>query len=51
MALDVKELCRLCGKKDEMSKDLKDEDSKNILKMIQEFIQIPVNIIYIISAL
>lgn len=41
MALDVKELCRLCGKKDDFSKDLKDEDNKNILKMIQEVIQIP----------
>ncbi|CAH2102537.1 unnamed protein product [Euphydryas editha] len=41
MAVNIKELCRLCAKKDEFSKDLKDEDNKNILKMIQQFIQIP----------
>lgn len=42
MALNIKELCRLCAKKDEFSKDLVDEANKNVLKMIQEFIQIPV---------
>ncbi|XP_047526781.1 zinc finger protein 43-like [Vanessa atalanta] len=42
MALNIKELCRLCAKKDEFSKDLKDENNKNILKMIQDFMQIPV---------
>ncbi|CAH0724860.1 unnamed protein product, partial [Brenthis ino] len=42
MALNIKDLCRLCAKKDEFSKDLIDDSNKNVLKMIQEFIQIPV---------
>lgn len=43
MALNIKDLCRLCAKKDEFSKDLIDDSNKNVLKMIQEFIQIPVS--------
>lgn len=40
MAMSVKDLCRLCAKKDEFSKDLLDESNKNVLKSIQDFIQI-----------
>ncbi|KAJ0182533.1 hypothetical protein K1T71_001902 [Dendrolimus kikuchii] len=40
MAIILKDLCRLCAQKDEFSKDLFDENNKNILKVIQDFIQI-----------
>lgn len=44
MAMSVKDLCRLCAKKDEFSKDLLDESNRNILKLLQDFIQIIVSI-------
>ncbi|CAB3239980.1 unnamed protein product [Arctia plantaginis] len=40
MAMDMKELCRLCAKKNDFSKDLLDESNRNVLKLIQDFIQI-----------
>lgn len=40
MAMNLQELCRLCAAKDEFSKDLLDESNKNVLKMIQDIIQI-----------
>ncbi|XP_041975635.1 zinc finger protein 718-like [Aricia agestis] len=43
MANEMKDLCRLCGSKDEFLKDLKDENNKNILDMIKELLQIVVN--------
>ncbi|KAM3967485.1 LOW QUALITY PROTEIN: uncharacterized protein ACR2FA_010062 [Aphomia sociella] len=39
----LKDLCRLCSKKEEIAKDLLDENNKNVLKLIQDFIQITVN--------
>ncbi|XP_045496111.1 zinc finger protein 708-like [Colias croceus] len=42
MARDFKKLCRLCAKKEQVLKDLNDENSKNILKMIQDFVQIAI---------
>lgn len=44
MAVDIKKLCRLCAKNEHVLKDLNDENNKNILKIIQEFIQIAVSI-------
>lgn len=38
----MKDLCRLCAKKDGFLKDLLDENNKNILKLLQDFIQIVV---------
>ncbi|XP_073957698.1 uncharacterized protein [Choristoneura fumiferana] len=38
-----KDLCRLCAKKDEFSKDLLEENSKNLLNLIRDFMQITVN--------
>ncbi|KAJ8736375.1 hypothetical protein PYW08_007031 [Mythimna loreyi] len=40
MAMSLKDLCRLCAKKDEFSKDLLDESNRNVLKLLQDFIQI-----------
>ncbi|XP_075972574.1 uncharacterized protein LOC142974257 [Anticarsia gemmatalis] len=38
----LKDLCRLCAKKDDFSKDLLEESNRNVLKLIQDFIQIMV---------
>ncbi|CAH4031124.1 zinc finger protein 708-like [Pieris brassicae] len=43
MAIDVKKICRLCANKDHVLKDLSEENNKNILKIIQEFIQITIS--------
>ncbi|CAH0592439.1 unnamed protein product [Chrysodeixis includens] len=42
MAMSVMDLCRLCAKKlfDDISKDLLEESNRNVLKMIQDFVQI-----------
>lgn len=45
MAMNVKELCRLCAAKDEFSKDLLDDSNKNVLKMIQDIVQIFVSMV------
>ncbi|XP_047023687.1 zinc finger protein 391-like [Helicoverpa zea] len=42
MALSVRDLCRLCAKKDEFSKDLLHENNRNVLKLLQDFIQITI---------
>lgn len=42
MDMNVKDLCRLCASKDEFCKDILDENNKNILKLIKDFIQIVV---------
>lgn len=42
MATNMRDLCRLCAKKDGFLKDLLDENNKNILKLLQDFIQIVV---------
>lgn len=44
MEMTIKELCRLCAKRDEFSKDLIEESNKSILKIIQEFVQIAVSV-------
>lgn len=45
MAMNVTDLCRLCAKKvfDDFSKDLLDESNRNVLKLIQDFVQIMVS--------
>lgn len=40
MAINLKDLCRLCAQKDEFLKDLFDDNNKSVLKLIQDFIQI-----------
>lgn len=50
MAMDMKELCRLCAKKKDLSKDLLDESNQIVLKLIQDFIQVIVSIIVLTVA-
>ncbi|XP_013191330.2 zinc finger protein 90 isoform X2 [Amyelois transitella] len=40
--MSVKDLCRLCAKREDLSKDLLDSNNKNVLKLIQDLIQITV---------
>ncbi|XP_060807842.1 zinc finger protein 660 isoform X3 [Amyelois transitella] len=42
MTMSVKDLCRLCAKREDLSKDLLDSNNKNVLKLIQDLIQITV---------
>lgn len=41
------DLCRLCAKKDEFSKDLLEENNKNLLILIRDFMQITVSSEYL----
>ncbi|XP_049881451.1 oocyte zinc finger protein XlCOF6-like [Pectinophora gossypiella] len=42
MATNIKDLCRLCAKKHEISKDLLDESNKHVLDLVRQFTQITV---------
>lgn len=43
MGMNLKELCRLCAKEDEFTKDLLHESNHNLLKLIKEFVHIVVS--------
>lgn len=47
MAMSVKDLCRLCAKKvfDDFSKDLLDESNRNVVNILQDFVQIMVSVV------
>ncbi|CAK1602017.1 unnamed protein product [Parnassius mnemosyne] len=43
MTMNIKELCRLCAKEDEFTKDLLHDSNQNLLKLIKEYVHIVVN--------
>ncbi|KAL0851187.1 hypothetical protein ABMA28_007038 [Loxostege sticticalis] len=43
MAMNLKELCRLCAKKDDFTKDLFDGNNKSVLKLTKDLVQISIH--------
>ncbi|XP_028156080.1 zinc finger protein 235-like [Ostrinia furnacalis] len=43
MAMNVKELCRLCAKKDDFTKDLLDVSNRSLLKLTKDLVQISIH--------
>lgn len=47
MATNIKELCRLCAKKDDFTKDLFDASNKSVMKLIKDLVHLTVSTYYI----